>query len=138
MVRTSRHRTTVVHLDEEGRALHVPAAESNPDAPGYFNRTVLYSFPAWLDAGRRPRVLKRSRSETGILSWASKGPKTMNEIMQPRMKEGDEAEVKTEENVVDLVDPAALSTLAPHVEQAFQKVRGAMFPVCAMHNIDLR
>lgn len=95
MEKPTPRRLVVAELDYKGNVLHIPDAESTLVAPSYLNRRVLYSVPAWLDAGGRPGVLKHPLSETDILQWASKWPKTMNEMMHSQVKEADDDEVKT-------------------------------------------
>lgn len=58
--------------------------------------------------------------------------------MKLQTKEVDEVEVKTKNNVMDFVVLAASSELVLHVEQAFQNVWQAIFPVPTMQKMDSR
>lgn len=84
----------------------------------------------------KPKALKRSWSETHIHHLVSNQKKVLDEMMESKMKESDEVEVKTEQIVADLVDPAASFDRAQGEEQALRKVWEAMFSVHAMYNIE--
>lgn len=54
-------------------------------------------------------VLKHPSSETLIHHAVSNRQNTLNEMMKSQTKGVDEVKVRTEDNVVDSLDPAAMS-----------------------------
>lgn len=96
-------------LDEEVNVCSIQAAESTAVAPVYSNRIVLYVALARRNEGSKPMVLKHSQSEIGIPYSVINRPKILDTMMELQTEEVHEVNVKTEDIVLDLVDPSTSS-----------------------------
>lgn len=124
--RLSLPRPAVGELDEQGDVVSITDTGSTSVSPVYSKRTVLKSScmaGCWKET--------KSVETFTVRDWYSlpsiKPAKTLDEMMKLGMKEADEVELKTEDNVMDFVDSVASSEQLLHVENAFQKVERQCF-----------